>query len=158
MRPRTACYALAMDAEEEIDSLVRTLTAREAPPLVPVRVHDPALTARIEAIAQPAVRAVLHLMNDDIARAHAIAQAADGDPTLDYVHAIVHRRDGDWDNSKYWLSRAGAHSVLRAVHGPERAASARFVDRCRDDADEKTLAQDQWRELAALLDHARGQR
>jgi hypothetical protein len=147
-----------MDADAEIESLARALTAREPPALVPVRVHDPALTASIDTIAQPAVRAVLHLMNDDVDRAHAIAQAAEGDPTLDYVHAIVHRRGGEWDNSKYWFSRAGAHPVLLAVHGPEREASARFVDRCRADAGEKTLAQDQWRELVALLDHARRQR
>ncbi len=145
-----------MDADRELESLVSALAAREPPPLIPAQVHDPALTARIERWpGSPAVRAVLHLMNDDIGRAHAIAQSGEGDSTLDYAHAIVHRRGGDWDNSKYWFARAGDHPVVRAVYGAGRGASARFVERCRDDAASRTLADAQWRELQALLEHAR---
>jgi hypothetical protein len=143
--------------DRELEYLVSTLTARVPPALVPARVHDPTLTSRIEAVsAPPAVRAVLHLMNDDIDRAHTIAQSGEGDATLDYVHAIVHRREGDWDNSKYWFSHAAGQPVLRTVYGPERGAAARFVDRCRTGSADANLVEEQWRELQALLDHARG--
>src|SRR5215469_12113850 len=109
-----------MAGDRELESLVSTLTARDPPALTPARLHDPALTSRIDAVsAPPAVRAILHLMNDDIDRAHTIAQSGEGDATLDYVHAIVHRREGDWANSKYWFSRAGGQPVILAVYGPE---------------------------------------
>jgi hypothetical protein len=146
-----------MAGDRELDSLVSRLTARELPALAPARVYDIALTARIDGLeVPPAVRAVLHLMNDDIARAHAIAQSGEGDATLDYVHAIVHRREGDWANSKYWFSRAGGQPVVRAVYGPERGAAALFVDRCRTTAGDAKLEEEQWRELRVLLDYTRG--
>jgi hypothetical protein len=145
-----------MPGDRELESLVSALAAREPPALMPARVHDAALTSRIEALpGPPAVRAVLHLMNDDIGRAHAIAQSGEGDATLDYVHAIVHRREGDWGNSKYWFSRAGGQPVILAVYGPERGAAARFVDLCRTGDGDAKLAEEQWRELQALLEHAR---
>jgi hypothetical protein len=147
-----------MPGDRELESLVSALTAREIPALTPAGVHDAALTSRIEALpAPPAVRAVLHLMNDDIDRAHVIAQSGEGDATLDYIHAIVHRRGGDWSNSKYWFSRAGGQPVIRAVYGAERGAAARFVDLCRTGDGDAKLAEEQWRELQALLGYARSE-
>lgn len=41
------------------------------------------------------------------ARAHEIAQASEGIPAFDRVHALLHWIEGDRSNSDYWYRRAG---------------------------------------------------
>ncbi len=41
--------------------------------------------------------------------AHAIAQRHEGDATADWLHAILHKIEGDTDNSRYWYGRV-AHT------------------------------------------------
>ena len=40
-------------------------------------------------------------------RAHNCAQADEGDPACDWVHAYLHRVEGDAANAGYWYRRAG---------------------------------------------------
>lgn len=40
-------------------------------------------------------------------RAHEICQAHEGEPMFDWVHALVHRIEGDDGNAAYWYRRAG---------------------------------------------------
>lgn len=40
-------------------------------------------------------------------RAHEIAQAREGDPAYDWLHALCHRIEGDDWNAGYWYRRAG---------------------------------------------------
>ncbi|MBU2533983.1 MAG: hypothetical protein KKB37_14675 [Alphaproteobacteria bacterium] len=37
--------------------------------------------------------------------AHAIAQSLEGDPHADWLHAILHKIEGDEANSRYWYRR-----------------------------------------------------
>lgn len=39
--------------------------------------------------------------------AHEICQDHEGDPPFDWVHALVHRIEGDDANAAYWYRRAG---------------------------------------------------
>lgn len=39
--------------------------------------------------------------------AHEICQAHEGTPLFDWVHALVHRIEGDDRNAGYWYQRAG---------------------------------------------------
>jgi hypothetical protein len=43
----------------------------------------------------------------DWTRAHEIVQELD-DPLACWVHAILHKMEGDASNSRYWYSRAGS--------------------------------------------------
>jgi hypothetical protein len=137
-------------------AIAELLLAREPPPpLSPGGVYDSTLTARIDALAADEMnKALLHLLNDDLQRVHAIAQSMEGDRTADYLHAIVHRREGDYGNSKYWLGRAQGHPVLARVFGGDEGAST-FVDRCRAaggaGSQERELEEIQRRELTELL-------
>lgn len=45
------------------------------------------------------------------ARAHEIAQASEGVPAYDRVHALLHWVEGDESNSAYWYRRAGVGRV-----------------------------------------------
>lgn len=39
--------------------------------------------------------------------AHEICQAHEGSPLYDWIHALVHRIEGDDANAAYWYRRAG---------------------------------------------------
>jgi hypothetical protein len=43
----------------------------------------------------------------DMEKAHQICQRHEGEPHFDWVHALVHRIEGDDANAGYWYRRAG---------------------------------------------------
>ncbi len=43
----------------------------------------------------------------DMERAHGICQDHEGEPAFDWVHALIHRIEGDDGNAAYWYRRAG---------------------------------------------------
>jgi hypothetical protein len=141
------------------EEIFAALASRANIPLRAVKAFDPGLTRAIDGLdASDAVKAGLHLLNDDLERGHALAQAHEGDKTCDYWHAIVHRREGDFDNAKYWLRQVGRHPVLTRVHDGGPSAAVVFVDRCRDaKPNERPLLEAiQKREMLGLIEYARG--
>lgn len=50
----------------------------------------------------------------DWEKAHDEAQAA-GSPDGDWVHAYLHRKEGDVGNARYWYSRAGKPFFERSL-------------------------------------------
>lgn len=55
------------------------------------------------------IRAVDLAVAGDWEAAHVIAQRHEGDAAADWLHAVVHKIEGDGDNSRYWYRR-GAHT------------------------------------------------
>lgn len=55
--------------------------------------------------ARPALRAVWHGLRGDWNTAHELAQARD-DMDGAWVHAWLHRIEGDLENAEYWYQRA----------------------------------------------------
>jgi hypothetical protein len=49
------------------------------------------------------------LWHDQWEAAHETAQSREGDPDHDLLHALFHRREGDYGNAEYWFGRAGKH-------------------------------------------------
>jgi len=76
---------------------------------VPVRHADDARAAL----------AGLWLWHDALGESHTISQAI-STPTGSFWHAIMHRREGDFANAKYWYARCRNHPALAEV-----AANAR---------------------------------
>jgi hypothetical protein len=149
---------------------------------------DPELGAKLEALdperllAPAAVRdaemaaaclAGLWLLADDLDRSHRISQGLDSREGS-YWHAIMHRREGDYGNAKYWFRRVGRHPIhselARRAHDLARAAGDEklelapiwdpdaFVDACaaacagRSEVMERCqrIQQEEWR---LLFDH-----
>jgi hypothetical protein len=57
----------------------------------------------------------------DWRRAHEIVQEHDGDPIAGWIHAVVHRMEGDLDNARYWYRQSGRASGERLSFDAELA-------------------------------------
>lgn len=103
-----------------------------------------------------AVLAGLYQVNDYSDESHRISQSLEGEGrhrAADYWHAIMHRREPDYSNSKYWFRRVGTQpvfarlvrhaaaaadvcdvgsDVLGRVASGERWDPFAFVDLCRE--------------------------
>lgn len=60
------------------------------------------------------LEAGLWLLAGDLERSHAISQDH-GSAEGSFWHGIMHRREGDYGNSKYWFRRVGMHPVLHEL-------------------------------------------
>ena len=56
------------------------------------------------------LQALWHDAHGDWDKAHTLAQQA-GSPEGDWVHAYLHRKEGDIGNAGYWYARAGKTPV-----------------------------------------------
>ena len=69
---------------------------------------------KLPSAPQPLIRSLLLLWHDHLDAAHTLAQGietADGS----FVHAIMHRREPDAWNSKYWWRRVGHHPAFPEI-------------------------------------------
>jgi len=53
------------------------------------------------------VRAVDLAVAGDWEAAHGIVQRDEADPTAAWIHAVLHKIEGDAGNARYWYRRAG---------------------------------------------------
>jgi hypothetical protein len=61
----------------------------------------------------------LWLLYDQLDQSHGISQQIDT-TTGSYWHGIMHRREPDFSNSKYWFRRVGQHAVFEPLAGAAR--------------------------------------
>jgi hypothetical protein len=118
-----AALAYGFDmAEQSSPNLVRELISTPEPPslgpgprpnvrpqaTLSNQIDDALNTITLTGTYAELVRATVLLWHDYFDAAHAIAQeieSRDGS----YVHAILHRREPDYENAKYWFRRVGQH-------------------------------------------------
>jgi hypothetical protein len=87
----------------------------EARPILEMLQPDQLLSVPVvHPAAARAMLAGLWLWHDWLAESHAISQALH-DSTGSFWHAIMHRREGDFSNSKYWFAKVGRHPILPAI-------------------------------------------
>lgn len=132
-----------------------------------------------------AILAGLMQLNDFLDESHNHSQSIQGqgqDVNGDYWHGIMHRREPDYGNAKYWFRKVGSHPCFKqlpeltqqafdecpssdAEHWKSRLVgtagwdAAAFVDLCEtaersSDDDLRTAARRiQWAEMLILLEH-----
>ncbi len=124
-------------------------------------------------IMAQAALAGLWLRHDFLDESHTISQELENE-TGSYWHAIMHRREPDFSNAKYWFRQVGDHPVFDSLNawarqiaqvGPPEAAflcqqtywdPLTFVDLCRAASESRVLEalcmQIQLREWELLFD------
>ena len=110
-----------------IASIVQKLESRDPlPPLAPNAEWDSQLTHRISDLSLEmlfdgqsiedstmgdAVQSGLLIWNDALDASHTISQNIES-RTGSYWHGIMHRREPDYSNAKYWFRRVGVHPIF----------------------------------------------
>ncbi|KAH7341388.1 hypothetical protein B0J17DRAFT_646335 [Rhizoctonia solani] len=154
--------------------LYQKLFERDTPtPLRPKSSRFPELTSQISNLklagksAPPQVLTTLHLLNDDIKSAHDIAEPFyyQGVHICDYQHGIVHIRDGDYSNARWWFGQLShpllaknfaqnANESLSMSEARERAHS--FITECQKvgtgTSEGQRLEQGLYQQLKSLAD------
>ncbi len=130
-----------------------------------------------------ALHAGLFQLHDELDLSHQRSQSAEGegaDRSADYWHGIMHRREPDYSNAKYWFRRVGEHPAFIPLAddaaglltgSPAGQALAgelirggkwdpiAMIDACEQAAaapgsdEERLLKQIQYREMLLLLRH-----
>ena len=87
--------------------------------LIRLREADDAVLSGGRVIVRPEnfalVRGGLLYAIDAIHEAHTFFQDAPGDLGA-YWHGVMHRREGDFDNARYWFRRAGELPIAGTLH------------------------------------------
>jgi hypothetical protein len=80
------------------------------------------------------------LLHDYLDESHTISQNV-ATPTGSYWHGVMHRREPDFSNSKYWFRRVGEHPVFESLLA---ATHHLAVDHQFDDEAAQLVAGNQW--------------
>ena len=99
------------DAKVLVPQISAELRARQPlPPLCPGTPWNRELSRRIDAAdLPPDVASALLLWNDDLDASHTLSQGLP-DSFGSWLHGTMHRREGDFSNSKYWFRKVGNHA------------------------------------------------
>ena len=184
----SAAKALSPEQLHEIHTIIATPDLPDLGPKVraDIKASDQ-LKRELEAIpsyarltngTQALIYASALLWHDHLKEAHRIVQD-DASTEAAFIHGIVHRREPDYSNAKYWFHRVGAHATfptiaarvekLLAGHQAETSPAfisggawqpMPFIDACekvahrpQTDPEVKLLQQIQWIEFKILLEH-----
>jgi len=143
-QPQAAASVARLVAGTPMEAIVRQLEARpEPPPLAPEAPYDERLSAEIGQRSLPelfgaadrvasdtaaqAAKAMLLMWNDELEDAHSLSQGINSD-TGSYVHGIMHRREPDFSNAKYWFRRFDEHPVYPHLREAALTAAEAFAD------------------------------
>lgn len=155
----------------ELTTLLHRDQPDALPPLRPQKPFSPQLKSTISSLPSSLpipVVGILHLLNDDLDAAHTLVQDDDGNRDSNLIHSLLHRREGDFCNSKWWLNQF-THPFLNSLYEEKkldgRTGAKQFVDMvervtskgaataCAAQRDVTTAKGWQWKEHSTLAQY-----
>ncbi|MCJ1336460.1 hypothetical protein MMC09_001736 [Bachmanniomyces sp. S44760] len=104
-------------------SLHAHLLKSSPPPLLPpAHATDPKLTDAIASLyLHPTLEAALHILNNDLPSAHFLCRHMQAAPMFEgmYLHGILHRIEGDYENAKAWYRNVQGSDCFKEVWGTD---------------------------------------
>ena len=107
---------------DDVAAVVRDLTRGELPSLFDP--GPPPEAKPIDAIVGDVAKAVLLLLADRDEASHRVSQSHEGTLLYDHAHAIMHRREADFGNARYWVRRIEGSPVFGELPGRTAATLA----------------------------------
>lgn len=115
-------------------------------------------------LVHPSLEAAFHILNDDLPSAHFLVRHMQAAPQYEsmFLHGILHRIEGDYDNTRAWYNDVRDSEVFRSVWGSNGLEKAKqFVreieilrkekkGRC-DESDFRRLQQESKREIKDVI-------
>jgi len=100
----------------------------------------------VDADMARACSSAIWLYHDFLEESHQISQSI-ATPAGSYWHGIMHRREMDFSNSKYWFHRVGTHPIFISLH---RAAAELAATNAREVSTAFLLNQSRWDPFAFI--------
>jgi hypothetical protein len=135
-------------------------------PTSPHPIHSTLLRNTLASLqVHPVLEAILHLLNLDLPAAHFLCRHMEAPPAEEsmFVHGILHRIEGDYDNTRAWYGNVEGSACFTAVWGGKEKA-LRFVDEVQRwrkagqvrGGEEERLREVSLRELLKVLEFCEG--
>jgi hypothetical protein len=99
-------------------------------PTSPHRIHSTQLRNILTSLQlHPVLEAILHLLNVDLPAAHFLCRHMENWPAEEsmFVHGILHRIEGDYDNARAWYCDVEEANGFKVVWGRKHDA-LKFID------------------------------
>lgn len=117
------------------DELLAHLKSLPVPLLPPAKAIDPSLSDKIASLyLHPALEALLHLLNHDLPSAHFLVRHMQSDPAFEamYLHGILHRIEGDFNNTRAWYCDVAESEPFERVWGKASEEEKAAVQKQKD--------------------------
>lgn len=98
-------------------------------------------------VDETALRAGLFQWHDFLDESHQLSQSIEGrgeNQLGDYWHAIMHRREPDYSNAKYWFRQIGPHAIFRELRQKADAVLEKCAAREASKWRERLQANSRW--------------
>ncbi|HEX3033513.1 MAG TPA: hypothetical protein VHT73_00060 [Thermodesulfobacteriota bacterium] len=90
--------------------------------------------------------ATVWLYHNYLEKSHEISQSIDTQEGS-YWHGIMHRREPDFQNSKYWFRRVGEHPIFKSLHKEAKKLASDFDSH---ESTEFLIKQTEWNSIAFI--------
>ncbi|MCJ1315831.1 hypothetical protein MMC15_001151 [Xylographa vitiligo] len=142
------------------DALYAQLLTLRVPLLPPGKATDPKLTDKISSLyIHPTLEAAFHLLNCDLPSAHFLVRHMQAAPMFEamYLHGILHRIEGDYDNARAWYGNVADTEVFKKNWSSKEKA-LEFIGKVealnkKRKGDKAALEKESVKEIKTVIDH-----
>lgn len=149
----TSVYSAA--SAVSFDELLAHLKSLPVPLLPPAKAIDPTLSDKIASLyLHPALEALLHLLNHDLPSAHFLVRHMQSDPAFEamYLHGILHRIEGDFNNTRAWYYDVAESEPFELVWGKATEDEKAAVEKKKEEGENKMPPQKSARDFVDSLE------